>query len=67
MGNEIKVGDYVRVKTNAKGTTWEYGYVVRIEDGKALINYGNKDFPIYGLGIMERLEDLELVRTGNIK
>ena len=58
---ELKVGDAVRILGNAKGTCWEYGYIADITNGEALINYGDRDFPIYGMGIRKPLSKLEKV------
>jgi len=58
----IKKGSHVRIIGNAKGTCWETGYVVDInEDGYALINYGSWQIPIYGMGIRRSLNKLEVI------
>ena len=43
---KFKIGDKVRVLTNAKGTAWEAGFIHEIKDNKAVINYGLKELPI---------------------
>ena len=49
---ELQVGDKVEVLGNAQGTCWELGYIADIDgNNEALINFGDRDFPIYGLGI----------------
>ena len=57
----IKVGDRVRILGNAEGTCWEEGFVKDISADGALINYGSRDNPIYGMGIRKSLDELELV------
>ena len=59
---EIKEGTQVRILGNAKDTCWETGYVVDInpEDG-ALINFGSRDNPIYGMGIRRQISELEVI------
>ena len=59
---QIKVGSRVRILNIAIGTCWEYGYVVDIINGEALINFGSTTHPIYGMGIRKPLDQLELVR-----
>ena len=59
---QIKVGSRVHITGSAGGTCWEYGYVVEIINGEALINFGSTANPIYGMGIRKPLDQLELVR-----
>ena len=61
QAQELKIGDTVRILGNAKDTCWEYGYIADITNGEALINYGDLDFPIYGMGIRKPLSQLEKV------
>ena len=56
----FKVGDKVKVITNPKGTLWEKGVVYEIKEGKALINYGFEDFPVFDIREpWKRFEELE--------
>ena len=57
----IGVGDRVRILGNAKDTCWEFGYVMDIDGDGALINFGSRDNPIYGMGIRKRMDELRLV------
>ena len=63
--DEIRVGDFVRVMTNAKGTAWEDGKVMKIFPDGALIGYGGKNLPnhlrIYGCAVHEPLRNLEKI------
>lgn len=62
MAQEITEGAHVRILGNAKGTCWETGYVADINpENEALINFGSKDNPIYGMGIRRQLSELEAV------
>ena len=61
MIQELKIGDKIRILGNAKGICWEYGFIADIKDNEALINYGDRDFPIYGMGIRKPLSKLEKV------
>lgn len=61
MRQEIERGSYVRIIGNAKNTCWETGYVMDINEKGAMINYGSGQFPIYGMGIREPLDQLELI------
>ena len=60
---KFKVGDYVRVIDNAKGTAWEYGKIMDINKQGALIGYGSKVMPdywrIYGGHVRVPLNRLE--------
>jgi len=58
---ELTIGTKVRILGNAKDTCWEYGYIADITNGEALINYGDRDSPIYGMGIRKPLSQLEKV------
>ena len=58
----FKVGDKVKVITNPKGTLWEKGVVYEIKEGKALINYGFENFPVFDIRKpWKNFEDLEFV------
>jgi len=61
MTQELTIGTKVRIFGNAQDTCWEFGYIVDITNGEALINYGDRDFPIYGMGIRKPLSKLEKV------
>jgi len=61
MTQKFKIGDKVRILGNAKDTCWEYGFIADIKNNEALINYGDRDFPIYGMGIRKQLFKLEKV------
>ena len=60
---KFKVGDYVTVKPNAKGTVWESGIILDINSEGAIIGYGSKNCPkwarMYGMGGREPLYNLE--------
>jgi len=60
---KLKVGEYVTVKGNAKGTVWESGVILDINSEGAIIGYGSRNCPrwarLYGLGIREPLENLK--------
>jgi hypothetical protein len=60
----LKVGDYVTVLGNARGTVWESGVILDINSEGAIIGYGSKNCPkwarLYGLGLREPLDNLEL-------
>lgn len=59
----VKKGSYVRVKSNAPGTAWEFGHVEDIDEQGALIGYGDKttsrNWRLRGLVTRVRLDDLE--------
>ena len=58
----FKIGDKVRVITNPKNTLWEKGVVYEIKEGKALINYGLNDLPIFDIRRpWKNFEELELI------
>jgi len=58
----FKVGDKVRVITNPKDTLWEKGVIHKIKEGKALINYGFEDFPVFDIRRpWKNFEELELI------
>jgi len=61
MTQELTIGTKVRILGNARGTCWEFGYITDIVNGEALINYGDRDFSIYGMGIKKPLTKLEKV------
>ena len=61
MTTTIKVGDKVRIPENSKDTCWETGTVVDINSDGALINYGDRWDPIYGMGIRKPLDQLEML------
>ena len=61
MATEIKEGSHVRILGNAVGTCWETGYVTDINAEGALINFGSRDSPIYGMGIRKPLFSLEVI------
>ena len=61
MTQEIAIGSRVRIHANAKGTCWEYGFIVDIKGNDALINYGTPQHPIFGMGIWCKQEDLEVI------
>ncbi|RKY01263.1 hypothetical protein DRP77_09970 [Candidatus Poribacteria bacterium] len=63
----IRVGDIVRNKDAAVGTTWEIGMVKAIRDGKALIAHGIGHWNIYGLGDMVPLDRLERISEGEMR
>jgi len=50
---KFKVGDYVTVIPNAKGTVWESGTIMDINEDGAQIGYGSKNCPrwarLYGM------------------
>lgn len=55
----LQVGDKVEVLGNAQGTVWELGYIADIDgNNEALINFGDRDYPIYGMGIRKPLSRL---------
>ncbi len=54
----FKIGDYVRVPGNAKGTTWEYGQIKAINNQGALIDY-SPPHGVYGMGMRVPLNGLE--------
>jgi len=60
---KFKVGDYVTVKPNAKGTVWESGIILDINSEGAIIGYGSKNCPrwarLYGMTVREPLYNLE--------
>ena len=60
---KFKVGDYVTVRGNARGTIWESGVIDDINSEGAIIAYGSKYAPkyarLYGLAIRIPLERLE--------
>ena len=58
---EIIEGSQVRILGNAVGTCWEIGRVVDINAEGALINFGSKEYPIYGMGIRKPLFSLEAI------
>ena len=59
---KLKIGDKIRVLTNAKGTAWETGFIHEIKDNKAVINYGLKELPIFGLyDYWKDFNELELI------
>ena len=59
----LKVGSKVYIdKPTHKGWFWKYGWVAEIRDNEALINYGIQQYPIYGMGIWVKIEDLEVLR-----
>ena len=59
---EIREGTQVKILGNASGTCWETGYVADINpEDEALINFGSKDTPIYGMGIRRQLSELEVI------
>lgn len=57
----IEKGSQVRILGNAKGTAWETGYVVDINEDGALINFGSWQIPVYGMGIRKPLDKLEVI------
>ena len=62
MTQEIIEGTHVRILGNAVGTCWETGYVADLNpENEALINFGSKENPIYGMGIRRQLSELEAV------
>jgi hypothetical protein len=61
MTETIEEGSHVRIFGNAKDTVWETGHVVDIDEEGALINFGSKQFPIYGMRIRKPLDKLEVV------
>lgn len=62
MKKGIREGSHVKILGNAKGTCWETGYVADINpENEALINFGTKDFPVYGMGIRRQLSELEVI------
>ena len=62
--SKFNVGDYVTVKTNAKGTVWESGIIMSINEDGAKIGYGTKDCPkwarLYGMNNRVPLHNLEI-------
>jgi hypothetical protein len=63
MQDTFEVGDKVEILGNARGTCWELGHIANIDgNGEALINYGDRDFPIYGMGIRKPLSSLRKVK-----
>ena len=59
--NIISIGDKVKIVGNAQDTCWEFGYVENIINNEALINYGDRDFPLYGMGIRKPVSHLKKV------
>lgn len=61
--SKFKVGDYVTVIPNAKGTVWESGIIMDINPEGAIIGYGSKNCPrwarLYGLHGREPLYNLK--------
>jgi len=57
----LTIGDKVCILGNAKGRCWEYGFIADIENGEALINYGDAITYIFGMGIRKPLSQLEKV------
>jgi hypothetical protein len=56
----FKIGNRVRVKTNARGTVWEFGKIVHFnEQGEAILNYGTSYAPIFGLHLPVPVSHLE--------
>ena len=55
------VGDKVRVDGNAKNTIWETGIITDLNKDGALINYGDRWSPIYGMGRRVRTSKLEMM------
>ena len=62
MTQEIIEGSHVRILGSAVGTCWETGYVADLNpENEALINFGTKENPIYGMGIRRQISELEAV------
>ena len=61
----FKLGDQVRVTTNAQGTIWEQGKIMGICETKALIGYGTSILPdslrLLGQGKMVPFNELEII------
>lgn len=59
---QFKVGDYVEVIPNAKGTVWESGFIMDVDERGAIIGYGSRDCPksllMYGMATRVPLYDL---------
>ena len=63
MKQRIVKGSHVRILGNAVGTCWETGYVADLNpENEALINFGTKENPIYGMGIRRQISELEVLR-----
>ncbi len=62
--DKFNEGDRVKIIGKAVGTMWEYGYIDNINEKEqtAIINYGSKDWPAYGLAIPEPLKNLKIVK-----
>jgi len=62
--SKFKVGDYVTVKSNAKGTVWESGIILDITSEGAMIGYGSRNCPkwarLFGMTVREPFYNLEL-------
>ena len=57
----IKKGMKVRVKGNAKGTTWEFARVDEVRNGKAYIFYGSDKLFLGLMPEWRNIEELEVV------
>jgi len=57
---ELTKGTKVHI-LDADSTYWEYGYIVAINAKDALINYGSKTYPNYGMGGRVPLHSLKIV------
>lgn len=58
----LKVGNYVRILSNALNTMWETGYITDINQDGYLIKYGRTGMlGCYGLGIRKQASELQLI------